>query len=403
MTTGDEDSAGVPSVPPPPRKSTLELPVRVYLTRRGIQFFVRNKKKLNRFFAEAASSREPEYGLFLSSFSAASIQRMVLLGYVNRLEVPSGYMSEQQADIFDLTKLLLYTMLYHQFDSRVYDEIFESDLIVRWNRRHLRKPIDRDTPLNDDQLRHLLERSEDIVMRLRDEMLQPVVDAIETNLEIQAEERRIRGLTAEKFIRNLRPFVWFILAQFRGSAEYLSLVASIREMMEDYLRRTGIAEYAALVTREVVTNAENINIQDYARITYGNTWEGGRILYDKELRRRLVREMSARGKAVSVSWTMTSRSGSGAGLNNLRLVVQNHQPEVLAIPGPDDDRSIYDRRKSLREYYAEIPESVTNTELALYYYSYLTEACRTRGVRFESSVHDSRRTGRTVVTLLFQF
>jgi len=328
---------------------------------------------------------------------------MVLLGYVTRVEVPSGYMGEQQSDIFDLTKLLLYTMLYQQFDSRVYDEIFESDLIVRWNRRHLRKPIDRDTPLNEDQLRHLLARSEDVVSALRAEMLRPVVDAIETNFEIQAEERRIRGLTAEKFVGNLRPFVWFILAQFRGSAEYLSLVASIREMMEDYLHRAGIAEYAALVTREVVTNAENVNIQDYARTTYGDTWDSGRILHDKELRKRFVREMTARGKAVSVSWTMTSRSGSGVGLNNLRLVVQNHQPEMLAIPSPDEDRSIYDRRKSLREYYAEIPESVTNTELALYYYSYLTDACRTRGVRFESSVHDSRKTGRTEVTLLFQF
>ncbi|WP_455383162.1 hypothetical protein, partial [Salinispira pacifica] len=388
--TGDGARSGAGTTA---RRGALDLPVRIFLTQRGVQFFVQNRKKLNRFSGEDPSSREPEYGLFLRGFSAASIQRMVLLGYVARIEVASGHLSGQEGDIFDLTKLLLYSMLYHQFDSRVYDEIFESDLIVRWNRRHLRNPIDRDRPLPEAQLTDALRRNESAVATLRTEVVRPVVDEIEINRELSADERRIRALTAEKFVNNLRPFTWFILAQFRGSGEYFSLVTSMREIMGSHLDRTAIAEYAALVTREVVANAENINLQDFARLNYGDTWDSGRILFDKELRARLVREMSGRGKTVSVVWTMTSRSGNAAGLNNLRIVVQNHQPEALSIPSPDEDRSLYDRRKSLREYYAEVPETVTNTELALYYYGYLTEACRTRGVRFESSVHDSRRNG----------
>ncbi len=294
-------------------------------------------------------------------------------------------------------------MLYHQFDSRVYDEIFESDLIVRWNRKHLRNPIDRDTPVNEDHLKKLLLEQQEVVSKLQSEITRPLIDSIETNFDLQVDERQIQVFIVEKFVRNLRPFIWFLLAQFRGSEEYFALVTSIRQLMDDYRKRTGIAEYAALVTREVVSNAENMNIQDYARLNYGNTWDSGRLLFDKAVRERLAREMVSRARTVVVSWTLSSRSGATPGLNNLRIIVQNHQPENLSIPSPDEDRSVYDRRKSLREYYADIPETVTNTELALYYYSYLAEACRTRGVRFETSVHDSRKTGKTVTTLNFQF
>ncbi len=402
MSTGNRPPQTVDTTPrsTPRRSSVLQLSTRIVLSRSGLQFFTRNNKTVNRFHSPGS---EAEYGIALNSFTAASVQRMIQLGFVYRIEVaPTGHVSGQE-DLIDLSKLLVYAMLYFQFDSRVNDEVFESDLIVRWNRKHLRNPISRDTPVYDERLKQLISQNEKVTADIWNEILNPIAEQIRMDPDLRPEERQIHVYTAEKFVKNLRPFIWFLLAQFRGSSEYLALAGSIRQILQQFRRQTGIAEYTALVTREIVANAQNINMQNYVTENYPNAWEPSRVLSDRIVRDRMLSEMELKEKLVRVSWTLSSRNSETPGLNNLRIIVQNEQPESLDIPSPDHDRTIYDRRKSLREYYAEIPESVTNTELALYYYSYLTEACRTRGIRFESAVHDSRTAGTTVVSLSFQF
>jgi hypothetical protein len=57
------------------------------------------------------------------------------------------------------------------------------------------------------------------------------------------------------------------------------------------------------------------------------------------------------------------------------------------------------KNKSLHNFYRELPEGEANTELGLYYLSYLSEACEKVNVKFESLVNQMPGSDLTVITL----
>ena len=59
-------------------------------------------------------------------------------------------------------------------------------------------------------------------------------------------------------------------------------------------------------------------------------------------------------------------------------------------------------KKSLIDFYRELPEGQEGTDLGLYYLSYLDEACKKLNVRFESIVNQYQ-SDLTVINLVFYF
>ena len=60
-------------------------------------------------------------------------------------------------------------------------------------------------------------------------------------------------------------------------------------------------------------------------------------------------------------------------------------------------------KKSLIDFYREIPEGQGGTDLGLYYLSYLDEACKKVNVKFESIVNQYSASDLTVINLNFNF
>ncbi len=61
------------------------------------------------------------------------------------------------------------------------------------------------------------------------------------------------------------------------------------------------------------------------------------------------------------------------------------------------------KKKSLIDFYREIPEGEEDTNLGMYYLSYLSEACEKVNVKFESMANQFRETDLTVINLSFIF
>lgn len=383
------------------RKPTLDLPLKLILTPAGIGFFVRNEKKLNRFPLPGDQS---EYGLYLNHFSPASLQRMLLLDFIARIEVSAADYVPLQRDLVDLGKLIVYGMIYHQFDAAVHEKIFESDLIVRWNRRHLHKPIDRDTKVNETYVRMLLEKRPDLAKQFEADVIEPVRSAIIADGELGDREKEIQLFIAEKFVSNLQPFHWYLLTEFRGAEEYGQLIETIRAVLGSIRHRTAIAEYVALATQEMLTTAVNVNLQSLARERQGAAWDPARVLHDRSVRESLVAGLSARKQLVTVSWQISAReAGASAGLNNLGVSVESRDPERVIFWSPAGTRDRPEPRRTLQSFYENIPEEVTDTELALYYYSYLLESCSAHDIDLDSSVHEGANGGISVLSLVLQF
>lgn len=61
------------------------------------------------------------------------------------------------------------------------------------------------------------------------------------------------------------------------------------------------------------------------------------------------------------------------------------------------------KKRTLIDFYRELPEGQEGTDLGLYYLSYLDDACKKVNVKFESLVNQFASNDLTVINLIFNF
>ena len=84
------------------KKFMLDLPLKIVLTDEGASHFISRKQKLLRFkLAEGVE----EYGIGLSHFSPASIQNMILVDYISKIEISMPEFVSHRQDVMDLSKI----------------------------------------------------------------------------------------------------------------------------------------------------------------------------------------------------------------------------------------------------------------------------------------------------------
>ena len=192
------------------KKSILKLPLKIILTQEGSTFFIRQNKKLLKF--KLADNVE-EYGIFLDEFTPATIQRLLLIDYISKIETSKPEFISSRQETMDLSKLIVYSVLYRQYDAYIFNKILSSDVIKRWNRLNPANIIDEKTHINENFLRNVLKKNENSFLK-QNRNLSPLYTFINKNTS-SFRRKNIQLLLSEKFMNNLRPFTWFIITKFR--------------------------------------------------------------------------------------------------------------------------------------------------------------------------------------------
>lgn len=379
------------------RKSVLELPVKVVLTEEGTTFFIRKGKNLKKF---RLADNVEEYGIILDSFSPPSLQRMMLVDYISKIEISKSEFMSSRQEIMDLSKLIVYSVLYRQYDAYIFARILASDVIKKWNRLNPANIIDDKTKINDSFLQSVLKEKEKTIYEIKQEILSPLYAYISKNSSLLPEEKNIQLLLSEKFLNNLRPFTWFIVAKFKGSEGYEQLLRDIRTSLAEYMEKSKIAEYVSLMIMELAMNTENSNLKREAKAIFKGAVDMNAVLFDPNIRRQVIESLERRGELVYLSWKIGSRNASIGMQGRLQITLYNKESEYQAVKEAFDEKKNADlKKKSLQDFYKELPESEANTELGLYYLSYLSEACEKVNVKFESLVNQIPGSDLTVITL----
>jgi hypothetical protein len=304
----------------------------------------------------------------------------------------------------DLTKLLVYGVLYKQLDSLIFKKILSSGLIKDWNRANPGSIIDEKTNINEAVVEKILQQSEKHVQLVKKGILSPILARINGDKNLLPEERRIKYLICEKFLNNLRPSIWLILSRFQASRDYLMLLSELRESIMDFLDKTRIAEYLSLMAMELVINAENTNMQKYVKKQYADTMNVESLVYDQNVRRKILREMEDSNETLFLTWKVGTKSSSISTRNRLQVILYNRESEYRKVKQAiDDKKGINLKKKSLTDFYRQAPDALTNTELGLYYLSYLHEACEKVNVKFDSIVNQIQKSDLTVITMTLLF
>jgi hypothetical protein len=380
------------------RKSVIDLPVKLVLTEEGTTFFLRKGKNLKKF--KLAGNVE-EYGIVLDTFTPASLQRMMLVDYISKVEISKSEFMTARQEVMDLSKLVVYSMLYRQYDCYIFARVLASDVIKKWNRLNPANIIDDKTHINDAFLQNAVKEKERDLHEIKQEILAPMYAYISKNSALLPEEKNIQLLLSEKFLNNLRPFTWFIIAKFKGSDGYDQLVKDLRTALAEYMEKSKIAEYVSLMIMELAMNAENSNLKREAKSIFKGAVDMNAVLFDPNIRRQVIESLERRGELVYLSWKIGSRGASVGTQGRLSFTLYSKESEYQAVKEIFDDRKNADlKKKSLQDFYKQLPEAEANTELGLYYLSYLSEACEKVNVKFESLVNLMPGSDLTVISLV---
>jgi hypothetical protein len=380
------------------RKSIIDLPIKLVLTEEGTSFFIRKGKNLKKF--KLADNVE-EYGIVLDTFTPASLQRMMLVDYISKVEISKSEFMSARQEVMDISKLVVYSTLYRQYDAHIFARVLASDVIKKWNRLNPANIIDDKTHINDSFLQSVLKDKAKDLEEIKKEILSPMRAYISKNSALLPEEKNIQLLLSEKFLENLRPFTWFIVAKFKGSDGYEQLVKDLRTSLAEYMEKSKIAEYVSLMIMELAMNAENNNLKREAKAIFKGAVDMNAVLFDPNIRRQVIDSLERRGELVYLSWKIGSRGASVGMQGRLQFTLYNKESEYQAVKETFDERKNADlKKKSLQDFYKQLPESEANTELGLYYLSYLSEACEKVNVKFESLVNQMPGSDLTVISLV---
>ncbi len=383
------------------KKSVLNLPLKIILTQEGSTFFIRQNKKLLKF--KLADNVE-EYGISLEEFTPATVQRLLLLDYISKIEISQPEFVSSRQETMDLTKLIVYSVLYRQYDAFIFEKILNSDVIKKWNRYNPANIIDEKTHINENFLRAVLKKNEKMIADAKAEILSPLYAFINKNDSLLPEEKNIQLLLSEKFLNNLRPFTWFIITKFQDAAEFDAILRIIRASLTEYMDKAKIAEYVALMLMELVINAENTNIRKEAKDMYKGSVDPNTVMFDPNIRKKVIAELERKHELVFVTWKLGGGSTSIGTQGKLQVTLYNKNDQSDSVREIINDKKNADlKKKSLIDFYREIPEGGEDTNLGMYYLSYLSEACEKVNVKFESMANQFRDTDLTVINLSFIF
>lgn len=383
------------------KKPLLNLPLKVILTQEGASHFINRKKKLLRF--RLADNAE-EFGVSLSTFAPLSLQSMILVDYVSKIEISMPEFVSSRQEIMDLSKLVVFSVLYKQFDREVLTALLATECVRKHNRANPSQLLDEQTHISDNVLRSRMENSDKLISEARTEILKPIYDSILKDGNLTPEEKNIYLLMTEKFLNRLSLFNWYIIVKFFKKEGFSEILSNIRQIIQQYMEKSKIAEYISLMVMELALNCENANMRKEAKNMYRGIEDSEAVLYEPEIRQKIIQELEKKHELVFISWKLGGGSVSIGKQGRLQITLYNKDDEFQEFKeNIQEKKSANLAKKSLIDFYREIPEGQGGTDLGLYYLSYLDEACKKVNVKFESLVNQFASSDLTVINLNFNF
>lgn len=372
----------------------IELPVKLLFSDSGVDFFIKNKKPMNKFKMPDNST---QYGIALNQYSDSTVKHMIAIGYLSRIEISRSEFTSKRQEVLAMAKSNVFGFFYKRFDEIVFDIIMESDIIKNWNRNNHKSILDRNSNINEKVLRSILEQNKEVVKSVKDTLTFAVHRYLSDNEDLTEEERTKQITFCESYLNGLRSFTWFILSKFKDATTYDLLIMEISKVLVEFMSRNTIAEYLSLMLMELLNSAENRNLKEYIKYQYP-TLKYKDVLEDADARVGLLKEMQEKGEHFSVSFKFDKSETKISHRRKFEVAVFNKETEVMMLKEKVDKQMASKvRKQTLTDFYRK--SGGDGSDLGMFYLSYLGEECSKVGIKFESQVKEISGSEQSYTTL----
>jgi hypothetical protein len=382
------------------RTKNIELPLKIIFTETGSSALMNQKVKINRL---KMGDQSDEYGIFLETVTPASLERMIMADYISKIEVAGVEPVSSRAEIIDLSKLIIFSILYRTYSLVSLEQILAADPVKKWNHANPSQVIDEKTQFKEGEVQQYLQDNAEGLAEIQKEILEPVYKNITDDKTLLPDEKQSRTRILQNFLFFTNPLTWFVLLRFRTSREYLYLIRNVQLCLREFLQKSNIAEYTALMLMELASNIENVNILKEAKLFYKtDRVHIHKVLQDPNLRLPVIEEMRKKNNLLTFSWKLGGTSMAIGTRGRFQVILYDQDVNYRETRETLDATKTADvKRYNLSEYYKKLYNSGNELELGMFYLSFLDEACETMGIKFESMVNQTQYTGQTITTLTF--
>ncbi len=383
------------------KKFLLDIPLKLILTDEGTSHFISNQKKLMRI--KLADNRE-RFGISLNNFSPLSVQNMIMLGYIKNIEISMPEFVTRRQEVMDLSKVIVYSLMYKQFNHEVFNKIVACECVRKYNRSNPTQILDEQTVISDKDIVRLMPNASERIKKAKKEILDPIWKDIMLNRKYTPEERNLYLLMTEKFLDKMNLISWFIITKFAKDEGFWQIERELRNKLVEYMEKSQLAEYISLMLMELALNNENSNVRTKARKMFGGLYDDYEtIVRDPKERIRIINQLVKDNELVYISWQIGGNSTTSVGnRGKLEIAIYNKASEFQEVKESIEAAMASSlRKKSLVEFYKGLPEG-DSQDLGLNYLTYVDEACKKVSVRFESMVNQFSN-DLTAIKLTFDF
>jgi len=353
-------------------------PLGIGIDREGVENFVQRGQKVKklRFF-----DGSEEFGLELPSISYRSLQKMAMTGLVTRIERSVTDFARQRTPVMDLTRCFAIATVYRQFETRLWEILAKSELLISWNRANPRLNIGPGVNSASQTFQMLISRAKEGILGYKQEILKAVQSSIALDTKTLVDEKKALTLLAIRYLNAIDASIWLLLATSRDEITAGNLVNDLRKLLIQYVGRSELPEYLALMLVELVVVVGNV------------TGDSGGWTESEAAR------------PVYISYQLGSLRKSQEERTKVHIQVGNETSEFSALRTRVDQQGNANlKHKSLDTFFAGGQGQATGgegtSELGLYYLSYLKEACRTMDISLDSFVNAVPHTKRTLINLI---
>jgi len=384
------------------RKQIISLPLKFVFTEEGSSALLRQNVKINRL---KMGDQTENYGVLLDKVTPDFLQRMIMMDYISKIEVSGVEPIESRSDIIEISKLIVFSILYRHYADISLEQILTSNLVKQWNHLNPSLVIDEKTQFKEGLLQTFMERHAEELTKIQQELVDPVYKGIESDTELEQDEKEHRREILQGLSSSIPPLAWFALLKFSNTHDFSILLRAIRIRLTETLKKANIAEYVSLMLMELATNIGNLNIQKEAGLLYGKEKiDVKQVIQDPKLRLPVIESLRKKNNLLTFSWKLGGTSLAIGTRGRFQVVLYDQDINFVATRESIAQTKAADvRRFNLSEFYQKLHNSGSDLDLGMFYLSFLDEACNNMGIKFESMVNQSQFSGmgQTITTLTF--
>ncbi len=382
----------------------ISLQAQCFLTDGGENFFTKKQIPLRDMVGPDGRKR---YGFTTPNFHAYVIQKLIVKRMISDIFVAKPSLLEKRNEIMDITKLVIYGILYKKFGPQLSKILVSTEMMDRYNKKNATKKITLNSKFNYDAISKLFEMKKEEITGLKKLMLARPISMIDTDEEIRPEDKLEKKLIVTKFVEMIDKQAWYMFYLISQTDERQTIIKQVEQQLIDYLEKTKVADYFSLMLMEIIQNAEKAHLEKIARQKnmLKPTDNIDNFLRDKGCREMAIEQAKKWNHYLNLSWKFENPNVE-LDEEEYKLQVQVVNKGVVEQKAKKSMQSKIKtevKESSLANFYEHSDADKLGAGLGLFYLSYIDEACRNFNIKFESRIITDEKKEETIVHMSLKF